>query len=164
VDGPASGACEVPARHEPLGGSGYYEMPTEFQIKRYKSALATDQLVMTHYFPHAFLCASRQAPARRIGYGGSGRFRARLMVMKMLDKTEQSDRTPNPNEKPEGCYCSALPKGSGPCLPCYMRWLAAARMQSGLALPQSESAFSSISKEILTGLGTPTHSLGSNSS
>jgi hypothetical protein len=31
--------------------------------------------------------------------------------------TEQSNRTPNPNEKPEICYCSALPKGSGPCLP-----------------------------------------------
>jgi len=41
--------------------------------------------------------------------------------MKMLDKTE----TPNPsNEKPESCYCSALPKGSGLCLPCYTRWLA----------------------------------------
>jgi hypothetical protein len=39
----------------------------------------------------------------------------------MLDKTE----TPNPsNEKPESCYCSALPKGSGLCLPCYTRWLA----------------------------------------
>jgi hypothetical protein len=37
----------------------------------------------------------------------------------MLDKTEQSDR-PNPNEKPENCYCSALPKGSGPCLPCIL--------------------------------------------
>jgi hypothetical protein len=24
--------------------------------------------------------------------------------MKMLDKTEQSDRAPNPNEKPESCY------------------------------------------------------------
>jgi hypothetical protein len=44
--------------------------------------------------------------------------------MKMLDKTEQSDQAPNPNEKPENCYCSALPKGSGPCLPCYTRWLA----------------------------------------
>jgi hypothetical protein len=42
----------------------------------------------------------------------------------MLDKTEQSDRASNPNEKPEACYCSALPKGSGPCLPCYTRWLA----------------------------------------
>ena len=41
----------------------------------------------------------------------------------MLDKTEQSD-PPNPNEKPENCYCSALPKGSGPCLPCFTRWLA----------------------------------------
>jgi hypothetical protein len=52
----------------------------------------------------------------------------------MLDKTEQSDRAPNPNEKPESCYCSALPKGSGLCLPCYTRWLAAgAGKQSGLA-------------------------------
>jgi hypothetical protein len=42
----------------------------------------------------------------------------------MLDKTEQSDQIPNPNERPESCYCSALPKGSGLCLPCYTRWLA----------------------------------------
>jgi hypothetical protein len=28
------------------------------QIERYKSALAMDQLVMTHCFPHAFLGAS----------------------------------------------------------------------------------------------------------
>src|SRR5215471_4706984 len=35
--------------------------------------------------------------------------------------------SPNPNEKPENCYCSALPKGSGPCLPCYTRWLAGRR-------------------------------------
>jgi len=39
----------------------------------------------------------------------------------MLDKTEQSDWAANPNEKPESCYCSALPKGSGLCLPCYTR-------------------------------------------
>ena len=45
----------------------------------------------------------------------------------MLDKTEQSDRPPNANEKPENCYCSALPKGSGLCLPCYTRWLAGER-------------------------------------
>jgi hypothetical protein len=45
--------------------------------------------------------------------------------MTMLDKTEQSDRPKPPNEKgPESCYCSALPKGSGLCLPCYTRWLA----------------------------------------
>jgi hypothetical protein len=50
----------------------------------------------------------------------------RVAEMKMLDKTEQSDR-PNPNEKPENCYCSALPKGSGLCLPCYTRWLAGRR-------------------------------------
>jgi hypothetical protein len=42
----------------------------------------------------------------------------------MLNKAEQSDRVPNPNEKPEDCYCPALPKGSGLCLPCYTRWLA----------------------------------------
>jgi hypothetical protein len=48
----------------------------------------------------------------------------------MLDKTEQSDRAPNPNEKPENCYCSALPKGSGLCLPCYTRWVADRRLQS----------------------------------
>jgi hypothetical protein len=54
----------------------------------------------------------------------------------MLDKTEQSDRISNPNEKPESCYCSALPKGSGPCLPCFTRWPAGGvRNQSGLALP-----------------------------
>src|SRR5262249_60626897 len=46
---------------------------------------------------------------------------------KMLNKTEQSDRAPDPNEKPENCYCSALPKGSGLCLPCYTRWLAGER-------------------------------------
>ena len=45
----------------------------------------------------------------------------------MLNKTEQSDRAPNANEKPENCYCSALPKGSGLCLPCYTRWLAVER-------------------------------------
>jgi hypothetical protein len=48
----------------------------------------------------------------------------------MVDKTEQSDRTPSPNEKPEICYCSALPKGSGPCLPCYKRWLAGSAVAS----------------------------------
>jgi len=30
----------------------------------------------------------------------------------MLNKTDQSDRAPSPNEKPENCHCSALPKGS----------------------------------------------------
>ena len=35
--------------------------------------------------------------------------------------------SPNSNEKPENCYCSALPKGSGLCLPCYTRWLAGRR-------------------------------------
>jgi len=27
------------------------------------------------------------------------------------------------DERPESCYCSALPEGSGPCVPCYRRWL-----------------------------------------
>jgi hypothetical protein len=51
----------------------------------------------------------------------------------MLDKTEQSDRAPKPNEKPESCYCSALPKGSGPCLPCYTRWLSQQTLENGSA-------------------------------
>jgi hypothetical protein len=42
-------------------------------------------------------------------------------------KTEQSEQASSPNEKPEGCYCSALPKGSGLCVPCYTRWLAGGR-------------------------------------
>jgi len=45
----------------------------------------------------------------------------------MLNRTEQSDRAQNANEKLENCYCSALPKGSGLCLPCYTRWLAGGR-------------------------------------
>jgi hypothetical protein len=46
-----------------------------------------------------------------------------------LAKDDQTDRIPNPNEKPESCYCSALPKGSGPCLPCYTRWLASRALE-----------------------------------
>jgi hypothetical protein len=57
--------------------------------------------------------------------------------MKMLDKTEQSDRVPNANEKPENCYCSALPKGSGLCLPCYTRWLADERPRPGNSTSKS---------------------------
>jgi len=49
----------------------------------------------------------------------------------MVDKTKQSDPAPNPNEKPEICYCSALPKGSGPCLPCYTRWRCSLRVGGG---------------------------------
>jgi hypothetical protein len=51
----------------------------------------------------------------------------------MLNKAEQSDRVPNPNEKPEDCYCPALPKGSGLCLPCYTRWLAGERSAPAIA-------------------------------
>jgi hypothetical protein len=53
--------------------------------------------------------------------------------MKMLDKIEQSDQASSPNEKPESCYCSALPEGSGPCLPCYTRWLASRRSKGAIA-------------------------------
>jgi hypothetical protein len=38
-----------------------------------------------------------------------------MAEMKMLDKSgEQSCRASNANEKPESCYCSALPKGVQP--------------------------------------------------
>jgi hypothetical protein len=52
--------------------------------------------------------------------------------MKVLDKTEQLGQASGPNEKPESCYCSALPKGS-PCLSCYMRWLATRRSKEDMA-------------------------------
>jgi hypothetical protein len=56
--------------------------------------------------------------------------------MKKVGKTEQLDRVLKSDDKPESCYCSALPNGSGLCIPCYTRWLAdSARKQSGLALP-----------------------------
>jgi hypothetical protein len=57
----------------------------------------------------------------------------RVAEMKMLDKTEHSDEASSPNEKPENCYCSALPKGSGPCLSCYTRWLASGRSKGDMA-------------------------------
>ena len=47
--------------------------------------------------------------------------------MKIVDRAEHPDRTANPKEKPESCYCSALPKGSSLCLPRYTRWLAGRR-------------------------------------
>jgi len=59
--------------------------------------------------------------------GNNHEIDGRVAGLKMLDKTEQSDQVPIPNEKPESCYCSALPKGSGLCLPCYKRWLAGRR-------------------------------------
>jgi|SRR5215831_1485176 hypothetical protein len=43
-----------------------------------------------------------------------------------LSKTPRTPRVPalNPNEeRPENCYCSAFPRGSDPCLPCYWRRL-----------------------------------------
>jgi hypothetical protein len=60
--------------------------------------------------------------------------------MKIVGKTEQSGRALNSDDKPESCYCSALPSGSGLCIPCYTRWLAhSARKQSGLALQARQS-------------------------
>jgi hypothetical protein len=60
----------------------------------------------------------------------------------MLNKTEQSDHAPNPNEKPGDCYCSALQ--SGLCLPCYMRWLRGERpspgSDGGSGLPEHRTA------------------------
>ena len=66
----------------------------------------------------------------RLGCGDTGNnheIDGRVAGLKMLDKTEQLDQVPIPNEKPESCYCLALPKGSGLCLPCYKRWLAGRR-------------------------------------
>jgi hypothetical protein len=61
--------------------------------------------------------------------------------MKIVDNAEQSDPALKSDDKPESCYCSALPKGSGLCIPCYTRWLAvSARKQSGLALPPRHGA------------------------
>ena len=51
----------------------------------------------------------------------------------MLDKTEQSDQASSRNEKPDSCYCSARPNGSGPCLSCYTRWLASRRSKEVMA-------------------------------
>jgi hypothetical protein len=45
-------------------------------------------------------------------------------IKKCSTGLSKSDRAPNANEKPENCYCSSLPKGSGLCLPCYTRLLA----------------------------------------
>jgi hypothetical protein len=81
----------------------------------------------------------------------------------MLDKTEQSDQASSPNEKPESCYCSALPEGSGPCLPCYTRWLASRRSKGAMAeeRPQPDPRLcrdprgcdGSIRQELAAGIG-----------
>jgi len=70
------------------------------------------------------------ATGKKIAWPGN-RVVGRVPEITMLNKTEQSDRVPNPDEKPENCYCSALPKGSGLCLPCYTRWLAGERPRPG---------------------------------
>jgi hypothetical protein len=62
--------------------------------------------------------------SRNAGSSDGLRVAGEMAEMKMLDRIQQSDRPPNREEKPESCYCSALPKGSGLCLPCYTRWLA----------------------------------------
>jgi hypothetical protein len=41
-------------------------------------------------------------------------------------KAPRAPRVPALNqneERPGNCYCSAFPRGSGPCLPCYVRRL-----------------------------------------
>jgi hypothetical protein len=50
-------------------------------------------------------------------------------VMKMHDMIKHSDRTSNTNEKPESCYCSALPKGSGRKKMSFTHWGAYSRRQ-----------------------------------
>jgi hypothetical protein len=45
----------------------------------------------------------------------------------------------NPNDKPEMCYCTALPKGSGLCVPCCTRWLAGRALVSLSSVPESET-------------------------
>jgi hypothetical protein len=78
--------------------------------------------------------------SRNAGSSDGLRVAGGMAEMKILDRIQQSDRPPNRKEKPESCYCSALPKGS-PCLSCYTRWLAGgARKQSGLALPSFAGA------------------------
>jgi hypothetical protein len=46
----------------------------------------------------------------------------------ILSKAPRAPRVPAPNqneERPGNCYCSAFPRGSGPCLPCYGRYWSA---------------------------------------
>ena len=53
----------------------------------------------------------------------------------MLDKTEQSDRASNPNEKPESCYARHCRRGPACAYPAIRDgWPAGVRKQSGLAL------------------------------
>ena len=89
-------------------------------------AQTTELLAARHPFSLVLWLISRHSECERYAEPlGSWR------RSKMLNKTEQSDRAPNANEKPEDCYCSALPKGSGLCLPCYTRWLAGERPRPG---------------------------------
>jgi hypothetical protein len=61
---------------------------------------------------------------------------ARAFVHGLGLKSSTLDPALKSDDKPESCYCSALPTGSGLCIPYYGRWLAAgARNQTGLALP-----------------------------
>jgi len=56
-------------------------------------------------------------------------FRRMLLMLWLQWKlAAQEETSVGRYEKPENCYCSALPKGSGSlCLPCYTRWLAGMR-------------------------------------
>src|SRR5262245_32595682 len=57
--------------------------------------------------------------------GGPSPSCPREAEIKVPNKSEQLDRALNVNEKPDNCYCCALPKGSGLCLPCYTQRLRA---------------------------------------
>ena len=72
-------------------------------------------------------CAAR-APQRWRARGpvSAPRTTLRTTMPTTSSKAPRAPRVPalNPNEeRPEDCYCSALPRGSGPCLPCYVRQL-----------------------------------------
>ena len=57
-----------------------------------------------------------------------------------LSKAPRAARVPalNPNEeRPENCYCSSLPNGSGPCVPCYGRRLRLAEARLAVARKSS---------------------------
>ncbi|HMF23573.1 MAG TPA: hypothetical protein VKG24_15800 [Pseudolabrys sp.] len=73
--------------------------------------------------------AARIAAADRAASEGNGRPQRgeRLQVIIHEEDAEAVVKEKMEKKKPENCYCSALPKGSGLCLPCYTRWLAGER-------------------------------------
>jgi hypothetical protein len=112
-----------------------WHLISHLQYKFGGNALHTIHKKRTCHIP-AWRSAQNEVCLNGVGHdrdrpnaGSSDAFRVagRMAEMKMLDKTEQSEWAPNSNDKPESCYCSALPKGSGLCLPCYTRWLVGKR-------------------------------------